>query len=59
MGVGDNNSRKKPREGERDVVPPGDASARDSLVGDAANQIDPEMGTPEAGADPVEPKSQE
>ena len=58
MEANDHNNGK-PREDERDVVPTEDASARDSLVGDAANQIDPDMGTPEAGADPVEPKSEE
>ena len=57
MGIKDDGG--KPREGERDVVPPVDASARDSVVGDAANHIDPDMGTPEGGTDPVEPKSQE
>ncbi|MDP9981211.1 hypothetical protein J2W14_000587 [Pseudarthrobacter oxydans] len=58
MGNKDHNVRK-PREGERDEVPPEDASARDSLAGDAANKIDPDMGTPEAAADPVEPQSHE
>ena len=57
MGNKDHNIRK-PREGERDEVPSEDASGRDSLAG-AANKIDPDMGSPEAGADPVEPQSQD
>ena len=45
------------REGEPVEGQPEDVSARDSLAGDVANKIDPDMGTPEEGADPVEPKS--
>jgi hypothetical protein len=55
MGNKDHNIWKS-REGERDEVPSEDASARDSLAADAANKIDPDMGSPEAGADPVEPE---
>jgi hypothetical protein len=46
------------REGDPVEGHPEDVSARDSLAGDIANKIDPDMGTPEEGADPVEPKSQ-
>lgn len=57
MGNKDHNARKS-RDSERDEVPSEDAPARDSLAADAANKIDPDMGTPEAGADPVEPEGQ-
>lgn len=45
------------REGGPVEGQPEDVSARDSLAGNVANRIDPDMGTPEEGADPVEPKS--
>jgi hypothetical protein len=45
------------REGDPVEGQPEDVSARDSLAGNMANKIDPDMGTPEEGADPVEPKS--
>jgi hypothetical protein len=43
-------------EGEPGAVASEDVSARDSPTGELARKIDPEMGTPEAGADPVEPQ---
>ncbi|KUM33646.1 hypothetical protein AR539_17220 [Arthrobacter sp. EPSL27] len=36
-----------------------DVSARDSYLADIANSIDPDMGTPEGGSDPVEPQTRE
>jgi hypothetical protein len=62
--MGDGDKAGKPggsaangREGDPGEGQPEDVSARDSLPGDMANKIDPDMGTPEEGADPVEPKS--
>lgn len=62
--MGDGDKTRKPggsaadgREGDPVEGQPEDVAARDSLAGDIANKIDPDMGTPEEGADPVEPKS--
>lgn len=61
MGIGDNirkaaeNAMENVSENEPDRSE--DAAARDSLAGDMARKIDPELGTPDAGEDAADPDS--
>lgn len=63
MGIGDNirkaaeNAMENVSENEPDPDRSGDAAARDSLAGDMARKIDPELGTPDAGEDAADPDS--